>query len=271
MKVKGSVTVNLGFSIKPTIGIGDQVQFSSLPENYFKATGQKLIDVSKPWFMDFNPYVLRDVDPSKVIECWNFGPRKWEFKVPEGRELPIYTSNAEIIATAFGVPAFLNRPRLYRFENLGDFDFYRRKTILLQTQGRSHGEMPEHVLDHIFEKYTARDHSLCHIGPDFDRVLKRYGIGRVYHYDTPTLWDLAGLIAHARMLIGLDSGPSWIAAAYPDVIVKKVRTRPASVQEFRNWIPLAKDNIHSHWDDRCHMIFNPTTEDVGFTSSYLKI
>lgn len=254
----------LGVSIKSSIGIGDQIQYSSLPENFFKATGKKLIDISRPWFFDFNPYVDRESPAHRVIECWNFGPRKWEWQLPKGRDIPVYTSNAEIIASTFGVPVAVNRPRLYRFEH---YPFYDRRMVLFQTEGRSHGPMPDHVIEHVMNKYDS--HHLYHIGPGFDRLRKLWPLAQ--HWDTETLWDLARIISQSRMLIGMDSGPSWIAACFPDVIVKKLRTRPASMEEYQNWIPLAKDNIHSHWDDRCHQVFNPTREDVGFTSTYLKI
>jgi hypothetical protein len=76
----------IGVTIRKTIGVGDTVQFSSLPENYFKATGNRLLDVSKSWIYDFNPFVLRDesIVPEKVVELWNFpqvdpwpNPRKY--------------------------------------------------------------------------------------------------------------------------------------------------------------------------------------------------
>ncbi len=246
-----------GISIKPTIGIGDALQYSSVPENYFRTTGKKLVDVSKPWFFDHNPYVLRDVKADKITEMWNFSPKQYDW--PKLRPHGVYLSNAEIFAAVMGAKTFLNRPRLYRFE---DFPFCARQGILLHVDGRSHGTMPEHIIKHVLAKYGPTKR-LCQIGvggPDL-------GIPRL---KTPTLWDLAHAISESQMLIGVDSGPSWIAACYPDVIVKKVRTKPRP-EEFVNWVPLSTDNIHSHWDDRCHQIFNPTEDDIGFTSSYRKI
>jgi hypothetical protein len=60
----------IGISVNPKIGIGDGIQFSSVPENYFIATGKKLYDVSKPWFFDHNPYVTRELTKplEKTIE-----------------------------------------------------------------------------------------------------------------------------------------------------------------------------------------------------------
>lgn len=251
-----------GISILPR-GIGDGVQFTSLPENYFRATGKMLVDVSRPWYFDYNPYVIRDDDakPSRVTELWNFGHKnKFEWPKLNNRSPAVYFSNAEIWAGVFNVPAILNRPRLYRFE---DFPFTERHLILFQTHGKSHGEMPDHVIDHVVKKYgnTGR---LYHIGlPDRPNI----GIPKI---ETETLWDLARIISQARMLIGLDSGPAWIGACYPDLIVKKLRMRP-SPDVLKSWVPLAMDNVHAHWDDRSQQIFNPTEDDIGFTMSYKRL
>ncbi len=249
-----------GISIKPTIGVGDALQFSSVPENYFRDTGEKLIDVSMPWFFDHNPFVYRGrAQPTKVTELWNFGVKQFDF--PKLRHQSVYLTNAEIYAAVMGVKnVTLNRPRIYQFE---DFPFEKRDTILLHTHGRSHGVMPDHVLQHVLKKYMPTER-LFHIGPVNS---PDYGIPKIV---TETLWDLAKVISQAQMLIGMDSGPSWIAACYPDVIIKKLRTKP-SLDTLKNWVPLSLDNIHSHWDDRCHQIFNVSEEDVGFTSSYRKI
>lgn len=251
----------IGISIKSAIGIGDGLQYSSIPENYFRATGSKLVDVSKPWFFNHNPFVVRDPKepPRKTQEMWNFNPSQYPWPQPPNR-IPVYLSNAEIWAMVWGVPVRLNRPRLYCFEDIISFES--RQMILLHTDGQSHGEMPKWVIDHILKKYLPTK-KLFHIGHD----KRDLGIPKL---ETPTLWDLTYLIAQSRMLIGMDSGPSWIAACYPDVIVKKIRTTPTA-DVFKNWVPLAVNNIHAHWDDRCHQIFNTTEEDIGFTSSYRKI
>jgi hypothetical protein len=252
----------IGITIKPTIGVGDALQFSSLPENYYRATGQKLYDLSRPWFFDHNPFLIRgsgDARVTKTVELWNYGPRRYDFpQLREKHQADVYLSNAEIWAGVLGVPAVLNRPRLYRYE---DFEFHRRQTILLHIDGRSHGQMPDHVIEHVLAKYAGCN--LRQIGKSNVDL----GIPKV---ETATLWDLAQEISRASMLIGMDSGPSWIAACYPDVVVKKLRTKPMP-EHFKSWVPLERANIHSHWDDRCHQIFNPTDEDIGFTSSYRRI
>lgn len=248
----------LGISIKSTIGIGDALQFSSLPENYFRATGKKLVDVSQPWFFDHNPFVQRNVKFAvKTMEMWNFSPTQYEWPKPRPE---VYLSNAEIFASVFRVPVVLNRPRLYRYE---EWAFEKRELILLHVSGRSHGLMPEHIIRHVVQKYgpTRR---LFQIGKPEDPNL---GLEKI---PTPTLWDLALLIARSRMVISMDSGPSWIATCYPDVITKIVRSKP-SADVLKTWVPLQINNIHSHWDDRCRSVHNTTEEDIGFTYSYRRI
>lgn len=250
------------------IGIGDAVQFTSLPENYFKHTGQKLIDVDKHWVFDHNPYIDRETrpDPNQIFKIWNHRP----FIQPKGPDnlskeqahvrMNTFLSNAEIHARLYDVPVVLNRPRLYQFE---DYPFKDRNMILVHIQGKSHGTMPAHIIDHIISKYSKM--RLFQIGLPTDLDI---GIPRI---KTETLWQLASVIARARMFIGMDSGPSWIAACYPDVVIKKVRTRPVDPQTFKDWIPLDFANIHSHWDDRLAQIHNVTEEDIGFTWSYKRI
>lgn len=252
-----------GISISPRIGVGDTVQFSSVPENYFRQTGEYLIDIDRPWIFDHNPYVVRDDNLTRqcerITEMWNFSPRKYEWPVPREEGPRVYTSNAELHACVMGVKPKLIRPRLYRFE---DFPFEKRTKIYLHVEGKSHGTLPAHIIKHVIDKYKPTG-ELYTIGKEDNNL-------GVPHIFTNTLWDLAELLSEARMLIGSDSGPSWIAACYPDVIIKKVRMRPGP-ERLADWVPMAVDNLHSHWDDRCFQYFNPTEDDIGAYASYRRM
>jgi hypothetical protein len=125
--------------------------------------------------------------------------------------------------------------------------------------------MPTHIVEHVIKKY-GKTGELFRIGNPKDNLYPDIPI-----INTPTLWDLAYTISEARMLIGMDSAPSWVAACYPDVIVKKIRTKPNPPERFNDWVPLDIRNIHAHWDSREHMIFNTSEQDIGFTWSYKKI
>lgn len=249
-----------GISIKSTIGVGDALQFSSVPENYFRATGQRLIDLSQPWFFDHNPYVVRNSTerPTAVTEMWNFGPKQYNW--PKLRTEGVYLSNAEIHASVWGVPVVLNRPRLYQFE---EYPYTEREKILIHIDGVSHGLMPAFLVQHIVDKYGPTG-NLFQVGKT------SVTIPGIPYIKTETLWDLAKVVSQAKIFIGLDSGPAWVAACYPDVVTKVIRMKPTP-EHFKEWIPLAAGNIHSHWDDRCRHVFNPTNDDIGFTSSFRKL
>lgn len=254
----------IGISVAPRIGLGDGLQFSSLPENYFRATGKKLFDLSRVWFFDHNPYVERELPAGEALdeksELWNFGPTQYPWPRPREKP-PVYLSNAEIWAARFKVPVVLNRPRLYHFE---DFPFDRREVILFHPVGKSHGPLPDQVVDHVLKKY--KNQKLLQVGLPSD---PGFGIPRL---ETPTMWDLAAAISRCRMFIGPDSGPSWIAACFPDIVIKKVRVRhPDGQKPLTNWVPLEIEAHHSHWDDRAFQIFNTGEDDMGFTQSYKKI
>lgn len=252
----------LGVSIKCN-GIGDGVQFSSLPENYYHATGKKIIDLSGRWFFDHNPYVERpqELPRHRAVELWNFSPKQWNWPpVPADRRADVYLTNAEIWASLFGVPVKLSRPRLYFCE---DFPFHKREEILFQTHGKSHGTLPDPIIRHVIEKYGPTG-KLFHVGTDGN---PDFGLPTVR---VKTLWELAHRISSARMFIGPDSGPSWIAACYPDIVTKIVRMRPTP-DILKSWLPLERGNIHSHWDDRVRLIHNPTENDLGFTWSYRRL
>ena len=255
----------IGISIREDIGVGDKLQFSSLPENYFRATGKKLVDMSRAWIFDHNPYVTREPRErvTTVKELWNF-PQLDPWANPRAfkTDPTVYLSNAEVTAARFKIPVVLNRPRLYLHEQ---YPFELRTKILFHPIGKSHGAMPDHVIDHVIKKYK-RSGELYQIGLPGD---PDYGIPRL---ESPTLWDLAEVISKARMFIGVDSGPSWIAGCYPDVVSKKLRIRHVHGQKpFHEWVPLEIDNLHAHWDDRIFQICNPTEDDLGAFPSYKRL
>lgn len=247
----------IGIAVRPSIGIGDAIQFSSVPENYFRTFNEKLVDMDHNWIFDHNPYVIRgkDIQPPKVVEMWDY---KHPQPKPPNRTL-VYLSNAERHAWLFEAKCFLSRPRLYVHE---DYPIKERQKILIQTNGKSHGAMPPHIVDHVLKKYEGMP--IFQIDtPEVPDI----GIPRIV---SANIWELVKTISECRMLIGLDSGPSWIAACFPDIIIKKVRTKPKP-EHFYDWTPLEIFNIHSHWDDRVAMIYTPSEDDIGFTWSYKRI
>ena len=253
--------MSVGITVTTTIGLGDAVQFTSIPENYFRHTGEKIVDTQSHWVFDFNPYVERNVDKvDKEINLWN----AQSFDIPTNHnDRTVMLSNAEAHSRHFNYPIVLNRPRLYRFE---DYLYFDRDLIILHTRGRSHGQLPEHIVKHVLKKYgMANVKWLAAPGEEWS-----YGFVVPEKVQYKNLWEMVEKISQCAMFIGPDSGPSWVAQCYPDVITKKVRLIP-SVEALKNWVPLEWCRLGSYWDDRSAFIYNPSEDDAGFTWSYKRI
>lgn len=248
-------------------GIGDLVQFTSLPENYYRQTGKKLVDVEKRWAFDHNPYVLRNVEQvGKVHHLWNYFCPSDMLKDPLPRVRgTCYMTNAEIhLATVGYQNPHLIRPKLYQYDSISKY--MAREDILFHPFGKSHGALSKKVIDHVLDQYGWTG-NLLQIGLSTDPDL---GIRRLFTKDA---WDLAKHISRAKMLIGVDSGPAWIAACYPDVIVKKIRVGfQDNLFDPKDWVPLSEKNPHSIWDDRTlFKMYWCGEDDVSFMESYRKI
>lgn len=252
-----------GIRISKRIGIGDAIQFTSVPENYFRHTGERLVDLEEHWVFDFNPHVLRRIEKcDKVINLWDAQQRDVPVQ-KKGRT--VLLSNAEAHTRTFDYPVLLNRPRLYIHE---DFPYNAREDIILHVKGRSHGQMPEHIVKHVLDKYGDR---VLWLGEKSDWVYSFPPPAKQFMFsEKTTIWDSVRIISRCRMFIGVDSGPSWIAQCYPDVITKKVRLFPA-LEFLHNWVPLEWCRLGSYWDDRSAQIFNSSEDDAGFTWSYKRI
>lgn len=258
-KIEESRYEDLGITIRQN-GIGDVIQFTSLPENFFKKTGKRLIDVNKVWCFDYNPFVERNKEAKKIVQLWSGSNNPYR-KKPKNSA---YLSNSEAHCHLLGLDSpHLTRPILYEYDQ---FPYEYRHRILFHPFGNSHGALPKKVIDHVIEKYMPTGR-LYQIG---DPAEPNLGIARIH---TSTHWDLCKEISQCRLFIGIDSGPAWIAACYPDVVVKKVRVKfQDGFGEYKDWMPLDVNNPHSLWDDLgLFKIYNCFEEDIGFTKSYKEL
>lgn len=272
-----SIGVRLYASPRAYLGIGDALQFSSLPENFFRNYGQCLIDIDHHWIFDHNPYVIRfekgneNFLPEIVVDLWQDVER---FKSDMRRSSfapKVFTSNAEAILSIMqnvieGRPkVYLNHPRLYYSEG---YPFEKREMILLHTTGRSNGEMPDYLIDHVVKKYKPTGKLVQIAGPK-DKIVPGLPLIR-----TATLWAAAEVISRSRLFIGPDSGLAWIAACYPDVQIKKIRlTKPwGVVGNWHDWVPLQLNHPASHWDDTTlFQLYNLEDFDSGIFKSWREI
>jgi hypothetical protein len=270
----------LGITIKGAPGLGDKLQFSSFPENYYRNTGEKVIDLDEIWLFDHNPYVVRGVAPTKVnhlfIEPW---PAMKGVNYKDFIAKPVFFSLAERACSIFGHTDYLRHPRLYRFEDLPMLE----KRVVLHTTGQlsdhltgepsppksQFGEdqarvLSEEILEHVRRVYSG--YEIIQIGSKQDRdarVIDCRGL--------PDIWETVKIVAQASVFIGVDSGPYWIAACYPRVFRKKVMVQYSAEYLRRHFVPMHMLQGHVHWHDYSCLYFNRTTEDAGVTYSYLKL
>ena len=123
----------LGITLEGAKGLGDALQFSSFPENFYRNTGERVIDLDESWCFDHNPYVVRGVEPSLSLNLWT---RKCSSEqsgvlIERFRWKPTWSSIAERTTALFNHTAFLRHPRLYRYEDLGPLD----RSVVVHTTG----------------------------------------------------------------------------------------------------------------------------------------
>lgn len=224
----------LGFQINSLINLGDKLAQTSFPENYYNQFGEKVIDLDNYWAFDYNPYVVRNVEPTEVINIRNTDPHRH-----------------------YGVKRGLNHPRYYFNENITVNVNSAIRKVVVHTHGKSVGEMPAHVIRKIYEKYP--DHWV-------------YQIGEGWNTDSPfmnrknyPIWDVVKLISECEIFIGVDSAMMHIAAAYPQVRMKIVVINESEES-------LGKKHVSEiGWTYPWAEVFNASEVDIGETRSYLKI
>lgn len=265
--------------------IGDQVITTSLPENYFTATGRRVVVTDdRMWVFKHNPYVNLSSNDSSlpildVIPDARLRPQVQNY-ITRTDSL-IVGSQSEYMWMSMGFAReqlTLRHPRLYLYE---DAPIIANK-IVVHTTGsdrRRDGEvairttsgedavrvMSDEVIAQILQNYTGWQ--IVQVGALDDKPLGGNSIDRRGAYD---YWQTAKEIATSARFIGVASGPMHIANCYPRVETRVVlmefpketllRFAPGDV---RNWL--------FSWFDPSNMFFNRTPYDIGTTYSYRKI
>lgn len=232
-------------------GIGDKIQFSAIPENYYKSTGEKLVDIEKCWVFDHNPYVLRgNYQLESSVNLWNLQLTKEAL------------SKEELFNEIFEIKTFLRHPRLYIYEDLTP-DYY---SITIHTNGKSRGgEMSQKIIDQIIKNYP--NHKIYQIGGKEDKktpFIDSKGL---------SIWETAKLIASCGTFIGVNSSMMNLAKCYPKVR-KKVLFNEKNCpdwrgnEELKTFKPVSPKDT---WIDYNWEYFNTTEADIGITNTYFKI
>jgi hypothetical protein len=238
--------------IENYLGIGDAVQFSHIPENFYKFTGKKVFDVSNSWIYNDNPFVERGTPSEPISETLNPWILSREFyhgfKSHAERFFDFYNRRNN---KNFKNPP-LRHLRLYSFEQSP----IKTNRIVIHTTGKSEiVPMTDEVIEYIAKAYSG--YEIIQTGGLNDKktpFINKLGLD---------LRSTIELIATSAIFIGVNSGMMNIANCYPRVNKKILLPR-----DLENFSPLSKDNT---WFDYGVNYYNYTENDIGATFSYLKL
>jgi len=243
----------IGLKLHDFLGVGDRIQFTHIPENIFKLTGEKVCDISNSWVFDHNPYIERNIAQekiTKILDLWDISHNftAENFKSHAERFFIWYSKEFE---TNFQNPP-LRHPRLY----IGEDKEINPNRVLVHTTGKSEvTSISDEVIQAISKNY--KNYEIIQIGGVNDKktpFISKLGLSYT---------ETAELIATSAIFIGVNSGMMNIANCYPRVNKKILIPR-----DLDNFLPMSK---HSSWFDHGSAFFNYTENDVGATFSYLKI
>lgn len=245
---------NIGIVTPDYLGIGDKVQFASIPENFYKNYGEKLIDLSNCWVYDHNPYILRNVEPEKTISFWN-QPYKYEN----------YLNRFDYLNSLLKIPKiFCRTPRLYKYENPSNVI---QNKVCLHAQGKSSKHtLSKKIIDTIKDRYS--NYEIIQIGGDKDIDCE------VIDFRGSDMWEMVEHIATSSIFIGVNSGPMNIATCYPHInkkILLNLGEGEFSKRQVEKFHPLSIEHHLFSWIDYGWQYFNDTEVDIGCTYSYNKI
>ena len=241
---------------------GDRISRSSLPENYYKNTGDKLVDLEGFTFLENNPFVIKkeDIHPNTLsrVERRNL----WNYSI--GADVTHCKTMAHEICKNWGLEkCYLTSPRLYRFEN----SYVYPKTMVINTTGDNQGAMSLKILNTIREKY--HDYLCYQIGGindvDFNYDIDRRGMD---------FWLVAKLISESELYIGPDSFCHWIAKCYPR-IRRKILLVNKNEERCENFFPRGLNDHSNPFDTWLECdgadYYNIFQQDYGITKSYLSL
>jgi hypothetical protein len=295
--------VNIGIDLRGAVGIGDKVQFSCIPEAFYKWYNIKLVDYHRCWVFDKNPYVRRLVRkedlPPVQFECKETGEKIKGF--------PVIYCNAHDWVEPIEKPTPKKTTKIINLWQPKDqIGCYSRSRWFYKTLGIQDWNRPELCIPRGPRLYKYEDplkvkqnQITIHVGPSansknqfippevLSTIAERYAnyniiqIGSKSDNDSPftdkrglEIWDTIKTIAESAIFIGINSGPMNIANCYPH-INKKIIMREANEPPRFNaakFDPLSDAfSEFNTWVDFGLQYFNTLKYDIGRTYSYTRI
>lgn len=298
--------VNIGIDIEGSVGIGDKVQYSALPECFYKCYGIKLIDAKKSWVFDHNPYTRRDVADffslkfkdeegvdTKGMPCLYSEEKDWvnsNFKKTHTLKVngKIKHVVIECIWRNFDHITPASRSELFN------------SILNINSRENPHLDFPRGPRLYRYEdpNKAKLDQIAIHVGPSKstrqfipDYVLKeiknRYlnyniiQIGSEKDNDSPfidkrgvDIWETIKIIAGSAIFIGVNSGPMNIVNCYPHINKKLILLNDGEWEKeaFCRFEPLSGRITPSFgWVDFGWQYYTTDDYDIGRMYSYKRI
>jgi hypothetical protein len=244
--------VTLGIAIPNFIGLGDAIQFSCIPENFYKNTGKRLVDCNGSYVFDHNPYVLRgNAQPHKVFNPWGF---EWK----SGHN---FRSKSSRWCNGLGLEkCYLRHPRLYIYEDVQNH--LNSPTVSVHCSGKTRGNLSDKVISTIKKNY--QDFDIVQVGGTSDRktpFIDRRGL---------PFFESVKIIANSQIFIGIDSAMYHVARCYPRVRKKIIiQNDHFDEEELGDFFPYKKG--FDDWIDFDSEYFNEFEYDIGITNALHKV
>lgn len=150
----------IGLKLHDYLGVGDRIQFTHIPENIFKLTGEKVCDISNSWIFDQNPYIERNIAPekiTKILDLWEISHNFTAENFKSHAERFFIWYNKEF-KTNFQNPP-LRHPRLY----IGEDKEINPNRVLVHTTGKSEvTSISDEVIEGISKNY--KNYEIIQIG-----------------------------------------------------------------------------------------------------------
>jgi hypothetical protein len=248
----------IGIKTNDAFGIGDKLQFSSIPENFFYTYGYKIIDIDKCWIYDYNPYVDRTSCPEKIYNPWLSQNSNLEHKIRNNTlKYPLLGLSLRA-AAALDLNLKLRHNRLYIYED-EETDY---KKVVVHTNGKIEGgEINDLIIDQIRNNY--KNYSIYQIGGKDDKKTPFIDMRGL------NIWETAKFISSAAIFIGVNSSMMHLANCYPKVR-KKIILLQYNQNDLKYFYPSAYGN-YTHWIDYNNELYNQYDIDIGATMSFIKI
>lgn len=248
----------IGIKTNDAYGIGDKLQFSSIPENFFYTYGYKIIDIDKCWVYDHNPYVDRNSSPTEIYNPWYSQNLVLDEKI-KNKSLKYSLLGLSLrSAAALDLNIRLRHNRLYIYED-EEIDC---KKVVVHTNGKTEGgEINDIIINQIQKNY--KNYKIYQVGGLEDRktpFINMLGLN---------IWDTIKFISSAAIFIGVNSSMMHIANCYPK-IRKKIILLQYNQNDLKYFYPSNYEK-YTHWIDYNNELYNQYDIDIGATMSYLKI